>query len=143
VPLKRVRSAHVNDTRIEFRHHFPETVLALFRDALAFECSARQGKLWQFGDWVARGGVVESAASALLLDERAYAACLRDPETAAKVLDDTAEALRLGFHRAVPSWVVGRRPRRGHQGELTISEAIKREAGAWAVRGGGEQARVP
>lgn len=132
--LKGVHKRHTSDVRVEFRHHFPDTVLPLFEDAIALECSARQGKLWHFGDWVARGGLTDSAARDLDLDEAAYRACLEDPKTAVKILDDTAEALRLGFRQAVPSWVVGRRPRRGYQGELAIEEAIEREQAAWAAR---------
>ena len=70
------------------------------------------------------------AAHALGLDAQALAQCMAEPETAVDVLDDTAEALRLGFREAVPSWVIGARPRRGFQNQDVIDRDVDEQLAA-------------
>jgi hypothetical protein len=96
---------------IELRHHFPDVAWTTFRDALAAQCAARAGRLWDHVDG----------------RYTAPRACLDDPTTAVDVLSDTEEALRLGFREAIPSWVIGRRPRRGAQSEQTLATMIREE----------------
>lgn len=134
---RRLADEHKGVIAMELRHHFPDTVAPLFEDAVAAECSARQGRLWAFAQWRLRHGPGTPEpgpiAAAIGLDSAAFAACLADPRVAVKVLDDTQEALRLGFRGAVPSWVIGRRPRRGFQGEVVLERTITEEAAAWSA----------
>jgi protein-disulfide isomerase len=82
-----------------------------------------------------------AAAEALALDGATLAQCMADPETAVTVLDDTAEALRLGFREAVPSWVVGARPRRGYQKQDVIDRDIAEQLAAPTASTGSESGR--
>jgi hypothetical protein len=40
---------------------------------------------------------------------------------------DAEESLRLGFGEMIPSWVIGRRPRRGFQGDEVLDATIEAE----------------
>ncbi len=118
--------------RLGFRHHFPDTALGPFEDALRAECSGRQGALDRFAAWrndAAREGPPSAApdVAAWGLDAAAFQRCVADPLTAVRVLADVDEARRLGFGEAVPSWVVGRRPRRGFQGAAILDETVASE----------------
>jgi|GEM_PF-2960720 len=119
---------------VRFRNHFPETVLPAFEDALGAECARGTGRLRRFGQWrlgTGRSPAVQldtaQLAKAIDLREAALSACMDDPRTAVAVLDDTEEALRLGFREAVPSWVIGRRPRRGFQGDRILDETVQEQ----------------
>ena len=114
--LERLEARFAGRIRVELRHHFPDTFLPPFEDALAAACS---------GGW-------ERPPDAGGSD---FEACLRDPRTAVRVLLDTEEALRLGFRQAVPSWIVGSRPRRGFQGEAILAETIEAQLGVDSRKG--------
>ncbi len=128
---RRLAEEHAARVTIELHHHFPDSVAPLFEDALAAECSARQGRLWDYANWRFQrySGEIEpdSLARAIEMDAATFGGCMADPLVAVKVLDDTEEALRLGFREAVPSWVIGRRPRRGFQGEVVLDRTIAEE----------------
>ena len=106
--LERLEARFTGRLRVELRHHFPDTFLPMFEEALAAVCR---------GEW-------KRSADARGAD---FEACLRDPRSAVRVLDDTQEALRLGFREAAPSWVIGLRPRRGFQGEAILAETIEEQ----------------
>ena len=55
---------------------------------------------------------------------------MRDPTTAVAVIADADEALRLGFHEVVPSWVIGHEPRPGFQDDRSLNESVKRQLGS-------------
>jgi protein-disulfide isomerase len=109
---------------VHVRHHFPEASLPLFLDASAVECAAAQGRRKEAGDWILAGRPRDEMAAALALDAATFEGCMSAPGTAIDILDDTAEALRLGFVGAVPSWVVAGKVRRGVQGELDLRRVI-------------------
>jgi len=110
------------------RHYFPDKSLAAFEDAVAAECSRRQGRFW---DYVAasrqRGaaGALQGPVEVAGLDRAAAVACAADPRTAVQVLADDEEGRRLGFGDAIPSWVVAGQPRRGFQGERVVRDMIE------------------
>ncbi len=117
--------------RLEFRHHFPDASRAAFEDALDAECSARQGRLDAYATWRTAGAPADTGpARALGLDAEGFARCRADPATAIRVLADVDEAQRLGFREALPSWVVGSRPRRGFQGAGTLDGSVTSELAA-------------
>jgi protein-disulfide isomerase len=70
--------------------------------ALGGECAQRQGKFWEYADYVFANqerlpdGVVDDAAAEIGLDEASYAQCLAGRETASEVAADQAEGARLG-----------------------------------------------
>jgi protein-disulfide isomerase len=70
--------------------------------AIGGECAARQGKFWEYADYVFANqdrlpdGIVADAASEIGLDEASYAQCLENRETASEVAADQAEAARIG-----------------------------------------------
>ena len=125
--LRQVLATRDKTARVEFRHHFPETDGSLFTRALEAECAAAQNRFWQYGDRRASGAPHPPPGAALQLegiDSTALASCMVDPRTAVTILEDTAEALRLGFREAVPSWVVGNRVRRGATPQADIDRDI-------------------
>lgn len=70
--------------------------------AIGGECAARQGKFWEYADFVFAhqeelgDGLVDRAASEVGLDTASYAQCLDGRETASEVAADQAEAARVG-----------------------------------------------
>jgi len=146
--LRRTVTTHDKRVRVEFRHHFPETDGTLFAQALEAECAAAQNRFWQYGDWRVSSPATLVPGEALQLDgidSTAFAGCMVDPRTAVTVLEDTAEALRLGFREAVPSWVVGDRMHRGAtaQGdidrdidELLAKKSVEKDLGEGVQEGG-------
>jgi hypothetical protein len=127
--LRATNANHQGRVRIEFRHHFPDIDLALFTQALEAECAARQRRFWEYGDWRSSEPSFGSVAEGVGLDAEVLDRCMKDPSVAVSVLDDTAEALRLGFREAVPSWIVGTHPLRGFQGQRDIDRTIEEEHG--------------
>jgi hypothetical protein len=130
--LMRLRARWGNGIHVEFRHHFPDQARRPFEEALDAQCSARQERLWDYGKWRFSQAYVGAplAPRALGLDAAAFETCRRAPRTAVEILDDTEEALRLGFREAIPSWVIGRRPRRGFQGDRVLDQTIETERAA-------------
>jgi len=129
--LRQTLSAHEKAVRVEFRHHLPETDVALFNQALEVECTAAQGRFWAYGDWRVSTAPQPVPGAVLQLegvDPVALASCMADARTAVEVLDDTADALRLGFREAVPSWVVGERIRRGDLSQTQIDRDIAEQS---------------
>ena len=125
--LRHVLEAREKTVRVEFRHHFPETDGSLFREALEAECAAAQNKFWRYGDWRVSDVPHPPLGAALQLDgidSTALASCMVDPRTAVTILQDTAEALRLGFREAVPSWVIGQHVRRGAVSQAQIDSDL-------------------
>lgn len=112
---------------LSFRHYFPDKSLLAFEDALAAECAGAQGR---FRDYVAARLAADPASSGwggvVLpgLDAAQLASCAEDARTAVRILEDVEEGHRLGFGEAIPSWVVGERPRRGFQGEANLRDMI-------------------
>ena len=123
--------------RFELWHHFPAGSLEWFRDAVEAECSLRNGQLWDYVRFrldrdppLPQPNRSEGAgASSAVFDPQdpKFIACTGSPEVAVKVLSDAEWGLRMGFRNAMPSWVIGRQPRRGFQGEGTLDEAIAGE----------------
>lgn len=70
--------------------------------AIGGECALRQGKFWEYADYVFANqdrlpdGIVANAASELGMDEASYSQCLANRETASEVAADQAEAARIG-----------------------------------------------
>jgi protein-disulfide isomerase len=70
--------------------------------AIGGECAARQGKFWEYADYVfanqekLRDGLVDRAAADVGLDAASYGQCLSGRETASEVAADQAEAARVG-----------------------------------------------
>lgn len=135
--LERLRVPGSGKLAFELRHYFPDKSLGAFEDAVAAECSAAQGRLF---DYVA-GYRAEDGASTVRSpetladraegpDRAAAAACVADPRTAVRVLADVEEGRRLGFGEVIPAWVVDGRPRRGFQGEAVLRDMIEAAQGA-------------
>lgn len=117
------------DERIDFSfvHHFPATVEPMFADALAAQCASQAGKLDAWAKAYFANAAARPTAKQLGLDNKQFDACIADAATAVKVLADTDEGLRMGFREAVPSWVIGRRPRRGYQRAAIVAATIDEE----------------
>jgi hypothetical protein len=128
--LTQLQSKYGRELRVAFHHHFPESDFRPFAIALEAHCTARQGRFFEYGSWRTSTDGSGSAVDALGLDADGFARCAANPTTAVEILDDTAEALRLGFRDAVPSWVVGERPRRGFQGQGRIETAVEQQLAA-------------
>ncbi len=121
-----LRERYGDRVRIEFRHHFAESSVDPFNQARAAVCAHRQDSFWGYLRLQLGPGKNADPARALVLDRESFTRCMTDARSAVAVLDDTAEALRLGFEEAIPSWVIGVRPRRGFQGERVLAETIER-----------------
>jgi predicted DsbA family dithiol-disulfide isomerase len=132
--LRAIASTYAGRARFMLLHHFPESDAELFSQALEAECAAQQGHFEDYGDWRTSPLRLGSAVASIGLDPERLESCTSDPRIAVSVLDDTAEALRLGFREAVPSWVVGGHLRRGIQQqnalERDIDEQLARPAPA-------------
>jgi hypothetical protein len=114
--------------RFELRHHFPDAARSWFDDALEAECSGRQGRLSEYVQWrYSRSEPVRPLVAALDLEPSAFKRCIESSLTAVEILAQTQDAQRLGFRDAMPSWVVGRRPRQGFQGEDVLNQTIEAE----------------
>ena len=133
--LEKLKARYGERVRIEFRHHFPDTWLLPFEDALDATCQADPRHFFRF----ARTRVSKDPGSQISLDKNdgKLEECRKDPRTAVRVLNDTQEALRLGFRDAVPSWVIGERPRRGFQGEALLIETIEKQLRRSSTQTGG------
>lgn len=128
--LEALEARFAKRIQVEFRHHFPDTLLPPFEDAVSATCSGTQGRFFEFASArFATTGPAPVFEMPLDIDPGLLRECLRDPRTAVSVLNDTEEALRLGFRDALPSWVVGRRPRRGFQGEQILAKTIEQQIG--------------
>lgn len=135
--VNRLRDVWGDRIHLDVRHHFPTSVWPRFKEALEAHCCAWAGRLWEYVAWRTRTpGGDASPVQALDLDPAAFTTCMRDPTTAVAVIADADEALRLGFREAVPSWVIGRRPRRGFQGDQVLNDTVNRELGAGALVSG-------
>jgi predicted DsbA family dithiol-disulfide isomerase len=141
--LRAAAARYAGRVRIEFLHHFPEADLALFDSALEAECAGRQGKFADYGEWRTSSVQVGSALDAVGLDGARLEACMSESRTAVSVLEDTAEALRLGFREAVPSWVIGTQLRRGVQGQSALDLEIEEQLEARATQAQAAKLRVP
>jgi hypothetical protein len=128
--LRGIAASHAGKIRIEFLHHFPEADADMFSAALEAECAARQGRFADYAEWRTSPMRLGSAADAVGLDRDRLRACMSDPQTAVSVLEDTSEALRLGFRGEVPSWVIGTQLRRGVQGQAVIERIIDEQIAA-------------
>ncbi|WP_038057024.1 DsbA family protein [Thermus amyloliquefaciens] len=97
------------ELRISYRH-FPlkEIHPQALPAAIAAECAGAQGAFWPYHDLLMQGrlGDYLGLARTLSLDPQAFAACLKDPQVAARVEAERALALRLGL-RGTPSAFVG------------------------------------
>ena len=97
--------------------------------ALGGECARRQGKFWEFADYVFANqdrladGIVEDAAAEIGLDETTYAQCLANRETASEVAADQAEAARLGID-GTPYFLVNGTQVRGAQPVGVFNEIL-------------------
>jgi protein-disulfide isomerase len=97
-PLKKLEALYGNDMRVIFKH-FPLTRMHPKAEgaAAAAECAGQQSRFWEFHDalydgqaeWTKEGGKsFADIAKSLGLNEAAFAACLKDPATAALVSRD-------------------------------------------------------
>ncbi|MFD3006361.1 DsbA family protein [Thermus tengchongensis] len=97
------------ELRISYRH-FPlkEIHPQALPAAIAAECAGAQGAFWPYHDLLMQGrlGDYLGLARTLSLDPQAFAACLKDPQVAARVEAERALALRLGL-RGTPSVFMG------------------------------------
>jgi protein-disulfide isomerase len=97
--------------------------------AIGGECAARQGKFWEYADYVFANqegladGIVRNAAGEVGLDEAAYAACLSGRETASEVAADQAEAARIGVD-GTPYFLVNGQELLGAQPVGVFNEVI-------------------
>ena len=98
-----LRSLYGDQVRWVFvNRFFPNGHPQAEQAALGGECALRQGKFWEYADYVFANqdrlaeGIVEDAAAEIGLDETAYAQCLANRETASEVAADQAEGARLG-----------------------------------------------
>lgn len=99
-PLRRLYGDNVQWVFVN--RFFPAGHQHADKAAIGGECAARQGKFWEYADYVFAnqedlgGGIVDRAASPVGLDEASYAQCLNGRETASEVAADQAEAARVG-----------------------------------------------
>jgi protein-disulfide isomerase len=97
--------------------------------AIGGECAARQGKFWEYADYVFANqeglgdGIVRNAASEVGLDEGTYAQCLSGRETASEVAADQAEAARIGVD-GTPYFLVNGQELLGAQPVGVFNEVI-------------------
>jgi protein-disulfide isomerase len=97
--------------------------------AIGGECAARQGKFWEYADYVFANqerlgdGIVRDAAGEVGLDEGSYAQCLSRRETASEVAADQAEAARIGVD-GTPYFLVNGRELLGAQPVGVFNEVI-------------------
>ncbi|MDM7324373.1 MAG: thioredoxin domain-containing protein [Thermus sp.] len=103
------KRAQIGQLRISYRH-FPlkEIHPQALSAAVAAECAGAQGAFWPYHDLLMEGklGDYQSLARSLSLDLRAFTACLKDPQVAARVEAERTLALRLGL-RGTPTAFAG------------------------------------
>ena len=97
--------------------------------AIGGECAARQGKFWEYADYVFANqerlgeGIVADAAGDVGLDAAGYAQCLSGRETASEVAADQAEAARIGVN-GTPYFLVNGQELIGAQPVGVFNEVI-------------------
>jgi protein-disulfide isomerase len=98
-----LRRLYGDDVRWIFvNRFFPTGHVHAEKAAIGGECAARQGKFWEYSDYVFANqeklgdGVVDSAASEVGLEAASYKQCVIGRETASEVAADQAEGARIG-----------------------------------------------
>jgi protein-disulfide isomerase len=108
---------------------FPVGHLHAEKAAIGGECALRQGKFWEYADYVFANqaslgeGIVDRAAPELGLDEASYGQCLTGRETASEVAADQAEGARIGVN-GTPYFLVNGREVLGAQPVGVFNEVI-------------------
>jgi hypothetical protein len=125
--LERLRGRFEPDgVSFTWRHHVDPDFAPQFLDAVAIDCAASQGKLWDYLD--ARVGLSlarSDAAGEAGLDPEAFASCRLDALSAVAVLDAVDAADGLGLRGAVPSWRIGEATLRGWRSEEELAGFIE------------------
>ncbi|MDW8293605.1 MAG: DsbA family protein [Anaerolineae bacterium] len=134
----RIVQDYVNTGKVRFVYkHFPVLRETSSLKAEAAECAADQGRFWEFhnalfSDRVPLGadrGVVEQAleqvARELNMNVEAFAACLKNGSTRARVAEDFGEAQEFGV-RGTPSFLINGEPLVGAQPYIAFQRAIEK-----------------
>jgi protein-disulfide isomerase len=122
--LHEVERQHRGTVRIAFRHFpldsecNPHVASHLHRSAclaaIAAECAARYGRFWEYHERLfgAQGRLerddLVATAAGLGIDRAAFAACLDDPASRARVIEDVEAGARLGVKSTPTLFINGR-----------------------------------
>lgn len=113
--------------------------------AQAAECAKRQGQFWPMHDRMfAPGAQLDASglhviATSLDLDDAAYDACLKEPESKAAVSSDMVQARTLGLE-STPAFLLGSRMR---DGRVQVAKAFYGALSIDQFRSEIDRARTP
>lgn len=129
--LKRLLREYGTEVRLVFRHLPLDLHPHAFAAARAAACAERQNSFWPYHDALFAAAdlapaSLAAAAASLGLDAARFKACLDSEESRTRVLDDMAEAKRLGIS-GTPAFIINGRLLRGALTFEQLREAVERE----------------